>query len=64
MAGSAFRIAGLLALFLGSVEGRPQYYVKDATRGLPSDPNALSTCTWWWDNVDGAIACADMPSEW
>ncbi|KAJ6118863.1 hypothetical protein N7471_013483 [Penicillium samsonianum] len=64
MAGSSFRLAGLLALALGSVEGRPQYFAKDATPGSPSDPNTISTCTWWWDNVDGAIACADMPFEW
>ncbi|KAL4874685.1 hypothetical protein BJY04DRAFT_224793 [Aspergillus karnatakaensis] len=60
------RVAGLLALTLAlsSVEGRPAFYVKDATPSLPSDPNTISTCTWWWDNVDGEIACEDMPFEW
>ncbi|KAJ5205117.1 hypothetical protein N7491_004261 [Penicillium cf. griseofulvum] len=64
MAGSSFRLAGLLALALGSVEGRPRYSARDATPRLPSDPNTISTCTWWWDNADGAIACSDMPFEW
>ncbi|KAJ5467321.1 hypothetical protein N7475_005073 [Penicillium sp. IBT 31633x] len=42
IAGSSFRLAGLLALALGSVEGRPQYYAKDATPGSSSDPNTIS----------------------
>ncbi|KAI9375023.1 hypothetical protein BJX61DRAFT_550312 [Aspergillus egyptiacus] len=60
------RLAGLvaLALALGTVEGRPRYFLKDATPNLPADPNTISTCTWWWDNVDGAIPCEDMPFEW
>ncbi|OJJ05263.1 hypothetical protein ASPVEDRAFT_95414, partial [Aspergillus versicolor CBS 583.65] len=53
-----------LAVALGSVEGRPQFFLKDATPNLPSDPNTISTCTWWWDNVDGSIACENMPSQW
>ncbi|KGO65557.1 Peptidoglycan-binding Lysin subgroup [Penicillium italicum] len=64
MAGSSFRLVGLLALALGSVEGRPQFSARSATPGLPSDPNTISTCTWWWDNVDGTIACADVPFQW
>lgn len=60
------RLAGILtlAVALDCVEGRPQFFLKDATPNLPSDPNTISTCTWWWDNVDGSIACEDMPAQW
>jgi hypothetical protein len=59
-------MASLLALSLAlySVEARPLISLRDASPNLPSDPNTISTCTWWWDNADGDIACKDMPSEW
>ncbi|OQE00087.1 hypothetical protein PENVUL_c059G04710 [Penicillium vulpinum] len=65
MTRSSSRLAGLLALSLAlcGVEARPPT-LKAASPNLPSDPSTISTCTWWWDNDDGAIACEDMPFEW
>lgn len=40
-----------------------EMHVMDESPNFPSDPNTISTCTWWWDN-DGSISCKNMPAEW
>jgi hypothetical protein len=43
---------------------REQHYARDETPGYPHDDNTSKYCSYWIDNVDQGLLCAQVPAQW